>query len=114
MSKVALLGIAINLGTCMMLIGGRGNLNISAAFWHQVVDLAFTAGVVVAGVLIAITGWDIIDPVVTILLSLSILHMIRGELAETWNRLRGRAPSGKMELAACGGHDHAGHARHTH
>jgi cobalt-zinc-cadmium efflux system protein len=110
MSRVALVGIAINLGTVLMLNVGRGNLNVSAAFWHQVTDLVFSAGVAATGVLIAVTGWNILDPVVTILLSLAILRMIRGELGETWARLRGRIPSGKAGLATCGHHDHAGHA----
>lgn len=111
MSKVAAVGIGINLGTCVMLhLCAKGNRNIRAAFWHQFTDLVFSFGVAVTGLLIALTGWNVLDPVVTIALSAAILRMIWGGLVDTWSRLRGEAPSHEVELTTCGHHDHAGHA----
>lgn len=65
---VAALGIAINLGTALLFVAGRkGDLNIRGAFLHMTADAAVSLGVVAAGIVIGITGWLWVDPVVSLL-----------------------------------------------
>ena len=54
---VAAFGIAINIGTALGFMRGRdSDLNVRGAFLHMLGDAAASAGVVLAGVLIAVTG----------------------------------------------------------
>jgi cobalt-zinc-cadmium efflux system protein len=79
---VATVGIAINSATALMFIRGRKeDLNIRGAFLHMVADAAISAGVVVAGLLISLTGIVSIDPVVSILIAIVIF-------IGTWSLLR--------------------------
>lgn len=79
---VAAVGIAINTVTALMFIRGRKeDLNIRGAFLHMAADAAISAGVVVAGLLISLTGIVLIDPVVSILIAIVILF-------GTWSLLR--------------------------
>jgi cobalt-zinc-cadmium efflux system protein len=68
----ALVGIAINAFVIFGLRGETRSLNIRAALIHVVGDLGASAGVVVAGAVILLTGWLYIDP----LLSLAIAVLI--------------------------------------
>lgn len=64
---VAAVGIAVNIGTAMLFHGGRhDDINVRAAFLHMVADAAISAGVVVAGIAIALTGRQWIDPLVSL------------------------------------------------
>jgi cobalt-zinc-cadmium efflux system protein len=66
---VALVGIVINAATGMMFMSGRKyDLNVRGAFLHMAADTAISAGVVVAGFVIVLTGWHLIDPVVSLLI----------------------------------------------
>jgi cobalt-zinc-cadmium efflux system protein len=79
---VAFVGIAINLGTALMFMSGRkGDLNIRGAFVHMAADAAISAGVVVAGVVIAFTHWLWLDPVMSLILAATIIY-------GTWDLLR--------------------------
>lgn len=79
---VAAVGIAVNGVTAWLFARGRkGDLNIRGAFLHMAADAAVSAGVVVAGLVILLTGWAWIDPVV----SLGIAVLI---LVSTWGLLR--------------------------
>jgi cobalt-zinc-cadmium efflux system protein len=66
---VAAIGIVINTGTALAFMRGRhGDLNIRGAFLHMLADAGASAGVVVAGLLIALTDWFWLDPAVSLLL----------------------------------------------
>ena len=79
---VAGIGIAINMATALLFMSGRkGDINIQGAFLHMAVDAAVSAGVVVAGLAIRLTGWIWLDPVV----SLAIVAII---VWTTWGLLR--------------------------
>ncbi len=79
---VAAVGIAVNLATAMLFARGRkGDINIRGAFLHMAADAAVSAGVVVAGAVILLTGNTLIDPVI----SLAIVAVI---LWSTWGLLR--------------------------
>ncbi len=61
--------------------GHGGDLNTRAAVAHLAADAATAAGVVVGAVLITLTGWDWIDPVLTLAIAAVIV-------AGTWRLLR--------------------------
>ena len=64
MIAVAAAGIVVNGATALLFMRGRKtDLNIRAAFLHMAADAAVSAGVVVAGVLVVLTGKAWIDPV---------------------------------------------------
>jgi cobalt-zinc-cadmium efflux system protein len=76
------IGIALNLyiGLGLRKESG-GNVNVRAAMLHVFGDVGASAGVIVAGLIIALTGWYPADP----LLSLAIAALIA---AGAWNILR--------------------------
>jgi cobalt-zinc-cadmium efflux system protein len=79
---VALIGIAVNGASALLFASGRkGDLNIRGAFLHLVADAAVSAGVVVAGIVIVLTDWDWLDPVVSLVIAAIIL-------VSTWGLLR--------------------------
>lgn len=79
---VAAIGIVVNTATALLFMRGRhDDLNIRGAFLHMAADAAVSAGVVVAGWLIAVTGKTWIDPVT----SLGIVVVIA---VSTWGLLR--------------------------
>ena len=82
MMAVAAVGILINLGTALLFLRGRHHdLNIRGAFLHMAADAAVSAGVVLAGLLVALTGLIWIDPAI----SLAIVAVI---VAGTWGLFR--------------------------
>jgi cobalt-zinc-cadmium efflux system protein len=71
---VAAIGIVINTGTALAFMRGRRHdLNVRGAFLHMLGDAAASAGVVVTGLLLSITGWLWLDPAVSLLLVALIL-----------------------------------------
>jgi cobalt-zinc-cadmium efflux system protein len=79
---VALIGILVNGGTAMLFMRGKDNdLNIKSAFLHLAYDAVISFGVVVAGVIILFTKALWIDPLVGLLIVLTIL-------GGTWSLLR--------------------------
>lgn len=79
---VAAFGVAINLGSAVLFMAGRKNdLNVRGAFTHMVGDAIISLGVVVAGFAIIYTGWQWLDPVVSLIIAILIL-------AGTWGLLR--------------------------
>ncbi|MGH6644845.1 MAG: cation diffusion facilitator family transporter, partial [Bradyrhizobium sp.] len=63
---VALIGIGINTLTALLFAAGRkGDLNIRGAFLHMAADAGVSAGVVIAGLIMLVTDWDWLDPVVS-------------------------------------------------
>jgi cobalt-zinc-cadmium efflux system protein len=70
---VAGIGIVINVGTALGFLRGRhADLNIRGAYLHMMTDALASAGVVVAGLVIGVTGWLWLDPAV----SLAIVALI--------------------------------------
>jgi cobalt-zinc-cadmium efflux system protein len=73
MIGVAAVGIFVNGGTALLFASGTGDLNVKSAFLHLAADALVTAGVVAAGVAIALTGWLWLDPAVSIVVSAVII-----------------------------------------
>jgi cobalt-zinc-cadmium efflux system protein len=79
---VAGLGVVVNGVTAWLFASGRkGDINLRAAFLHMTYDALVSAGVVIAGGVILLTGWTQVDPLV----SLGIAGII---LVGTWKLLR--------------------------
>ena len=72
MMAVAGVGIAINAFTAFLFMRGQEDLNIRGAYLHMAADALVSAGVVLAGLAILLTGLWWIDPLV----SLAIVAMI--------------------------------------
>ncbi|MBD3773136.1 MAG: cation transporter [Rhodobacteraceae bacterium] len=70
---VAGIGIAINAGTALLFSKDRSHdLNAEGAFLHMVADAAVSAGVVLSAGAMLMTGWQWLDPVAAIAVSLII------------------------------------------
>lgn len=71
---VAAIGVVINTFTALLFMKGqKDDLNIRGAFLHMVADAAVSVGVVIAGLLILLTGSLWIDPMISVLIILIIL-----------------------------------------
>lgn len=74
MIVVASLGTLINLGSAVLFLrGDHRDLNIRGAFLHLLADAGVSLGVVVAGLAILATGWNWLDPVVSLAVGLIVL-----------------------------------------
>lgn len=89
MLVIAAIGLVVNLAVAVILHGGehehehnRRDLNVHSAFLHVVGDAVSSVGVIVAAGLIALTGWQWLDPLVSILIGALIL-------VSSWRVLRG-------------------------
>lgn len=79
---VAAIGVVINTITALLFMSGqKHDLNIRGAFLHMMADAGVSLGVVVAGIIIMLKGWLVIDPII----SLAIVAII---LIGTWSLLR--------------------------
>lgn len=92
---VAAIGIVINTISALLFMAGRkGDLNIRGAFLHMAGDAGVSAGVVVAGIAIRVTGWQWLDPAVSILIGLVIVWGTWGLLRESVNLAMDAVPEG--------------------
>lgn len=74
MLPVAALGAVVNIVVFMMLRqGDHADMNIAAATLHVLGDLLGSIGAVIAAIVIILTGWTPIDPLLSILLCLLIV-----------------------------------------
>jgi cobalt-zinc-cadmium efflux system protein len=92
---VATLGILINgLSAWLLMAGQKRDLNIRGAFLHLMADAAVSLGVVVAGGLILLTGWNWLDPTVSVAISAAIVWGTWGVLREAINHSLDAVPAG--------------------
>lgn len=80
-SLVALLGLALNVFIALHLLGEAHNLNTRAALLHVLGDLLGSAAALVSGGVILLTGWNAIDPLLSLaiggLILVSSLRLLR-------------------------------------
>lgn len=67
-SAVAVIGLLINLGVAWMLARGQENINLRGAFLHVLGDVLGSVAAIAAGVVIWLTGWTPIDPLLSLLI----------------------------------------------
>ena len=71
---VAVIGLVANLiGMFLLRRSSRRSINVKAAFWHIIGDTMSSVGVIIAGVIIFFTGWNIADPILAVLIGVVIL-----------------------------------------
>jgi cobalt-zinc-cadmium efflux system protein len=95
----ALTGIAINTFVAFGLRGQSHSLNLRAALLHVVGDIGASVGVVVAGVVILLTGWLYIDPLLSLGIAVLIAFSAWKIVRETVNLLMEGTPA-EIDLAA--------------
>ncbi|MFN8411850.1 MAG: cation diffusion facilitator family transporter [Anaerolineales bacterium] len=94
--------ILISVGTVAFLInaitawlvksGSEHDLNLRSAFLHLMGDVLSTLGAVAAGIIIAFTNWDWLDPLISILIGALILWNAWGILRQAINILLESTP----------------------
>ncbi|MBS3784283.1 MAG: cation transporter [Anaerolineae bacterium] len=74
MLVVAVIGLVVNLVVAFVLRGhDHEDLNVRSAFLHVLGDALASVGVIIAGVVIILTGWTLVDPVISIVIGVIIL-----------------------------------------
>jgi cobalt-zinc-cadmium efflux system protein len=82
MMIVASLGLLVNIVAGAVLYGSHHhNLNLRGAFLHVVSDALGSVGAIVASLIMLFTGWYVVDPLISILIGLLILH-------SSWNLVK--------------------------
>ena len=72
---IALISFVANLSIALLLQhGAKDDLNIRSAFWHMLSDAWVSLGVVVSGGAIMLTGWSVLDPLVSLLVVVAIIR----------------------------------------
>jgi cobalt-zinc-cadmium efflux system protein len=95
----ALVGIAINTFVAFGLRGESHSLNVRAAMLHVVGDIGASVGVVVAGVVILLTRWLYIDPLISVGIAVLIAFSAWRIVRETVNLLMEGTPA-EIDLTA--------------
>lgn len=92
---VAAIGIVINTATALMFMrGSKDDLNARGAFLHMAADAGVSAGVVVAALAMAYTGWLWLDPLVSLGIVLVIVLGGWGLLRDSLDLALDAAPRG--------------------
>lgn len=82
MLGVAVVGLIVNLASMRLLHrGAQASLNLRGAYLEVLGDLLGSIAVIVAGVVILLTGWNPIDPIASVVIAALILP-------RTWSLLR--------------------------
>jgi cobalt-zinc-cadmium efflux system protein len=95
MLVVASLGLVVNLVSMRLLSSGKDeSLNVKGAYLEVWADMLGSIGVIAAAILIALTGWQWIDPVVAIAIGLWVLPRTWSLLRDTTHVLLEGVPDG--------------------
>ncbi len=97
MMWVSLAGVILNGAIAWMLAQSRRDLNIRSAFLHEIGDTLATAAVILGGWIILETGYEWIDPVLSMIIGALILWSSYGIIRESLNILLEGTPRG-MDL----------------
>jgi cobalt-zinc-cadmium efflux system protein len=91
---VASIGLVANvIGAALLFKHSHASLNIRGAYLHIVGDALSSIGVVLGGFIILRTGWYLIDPVLSVLISLVIIYGSWKLVKESVNILLESAPA---------------------
>ncbi len=79
---VGVAGLTVNVAAAWILArAGTESLNVQAALLHVLADLLGSVGVIVAGLVVVVTGWEYADPLVALAIGVLVL-------ASSWRILR--------------------------
>ncbi len=97
---VAAAGVVINGATALLFLAGRhGDVNARGAFLHMAADAGVSAGVIIAGALMLFTGWNWVDPAVSVAVVALIVWSTWGLLRESLDLALDAAPK-HIDVAA--------------
>ncbi|HZV63642.1 MAG TPA: cation diffusion facilitator family transporter [Telluria sp.] len=89
---VATIGLLINLAVAWVLSRDKQSMNTRAALVHVMGDLLGSVAAIAAGVVIYLSGWMQIDPLLSVFVSLLILKSTLGLLRESYHFLMEGVP----------------------
>ncbi len=104
MLGIGLSGLVVNVLAMLALRrSAKGNLNVEGALQHIVTDLLGSVAVVVSGALVRAFGWTIVDPILSVVISILIGISTWRLLAKVFNVLLQNVPRTRRPLqAVCG------------
>ncbi len=75
MLVIAVIGLVVNIVAGVVLFGSHHeSLNVRGAFLHVIGDALGSVGAIVAGLTMVLTGWNLADPIFSILIGFLILY----------------------------------------
>lgn len=84
MLAVALVGLGVNVAGALILRGGEaGDANLRGAFLHVLGDLLGSVGAIAAAVGIMLTGWMLLDPLLSVLVAALVVRSAWGLVMES-------------------------------
>jgi cobalt-zinc-cadmium efflux system protein len=88
MMTVAIIGLIVNLIAIRLLHAHKEeNINVRGAFLHVMADSLGSVGVLAAGFIIMMTGWTVIDPLISLAICLLILWSSWGIISDSVHML---------------------------
>lgn len=92
---VAGIGILVNAFTAYLFFKGKDHdLNVKGTYLHMAADTLVSVGVLIAGVVIQLTGWYIVDPLIGIVVGVVILFSSWGLLRDSMTLTLDGVPRG--------------------
>lgn len=90
---VGTIGIFVNAGTSLLFMrGAKDDINIKGAFLHLISDALILAGVVITAILIRLTQWEKLDPIVSLMIVGIVLWGAWGLLRDSLSLLLDAVP----------------------
>ena len=116
MLVVAVIGLAVNIvGALVLWSGNRGDSNLRGALLHVMGDLLGSVGAIAAAIGILLTGWTVLDPLLSVLVAVLVVRSAWGLVSEAIRVLLQSVPLGldvraaEADLATLPGIDEVGH-----
>lgn len=101
MLTVAVIGLLVNLvGAWVLWRGNRGDGNLKGALLHVMGDLLGSVGAIGAAIGIMLTGWTLLDPILSVLVAVLVVRSAWGLLSDSILVLLQAVPRGLDAKAA--------------
>lgn len=94
---IAGVGLIVNVAIMYALRDGKRDLNVRAAYVHMLGDALGSIGIIGGAIVIRFTGWDRVDPLLSVLIGLLIVWTARDIVRDSLNILLEGLPRG-LEL----------------
>lgn len=116
MLGIAVIGLLVNVvGAYLLWSGNRGDSNLRGALLHVMGDLLGSVGAIAAAVGIMLTGWTVLDPLLSVFVAMLVVRSAWGLVSDSIRVLLQAVPRGvdarmaEQELASLPGVSAAGH-----
>lgn len=102
MLAVAVIGLLVNLiGAWVLLRGEKGDQNLRGALLHVIGDLLGSVGAIGASIGIMLTGWTVLDPILSVLVAVLVLRSAWGLVRASLHVLLQGTPEGLAPEVIC-------------